>query len=326
MGNEVVHCNSCGIYEIEIHPHSRLGKCKSCGANVILPDLENHEILALLDEAFIARTSLKFAIAIWSIIDIVLLIGFIGVGIKGCSGTTSANQAEEYSKLLSTFTSTQTSDFVLEEGKEYGFMPDPEGCNVYLAKAISTDTIKIERWSKSLKTTKKMKFEKDVGTFRINEENSSFKWIDTEKTSFVFNFSDSDVSATKNIQSGIFTININTNDENKCSNFDTNISCYSYVNDDWHKYRAILMYETYVKIECWINTYSSGTLLYGYDYRLINVNSTDTDFKWNTNKSGFTLTCYDFSNSSYWKEGELVSFELEKADCTYKTTLEYLAR
>lgn len=61
MGNEVVHCNSCGSYEIEIKPHSRLGKCKSCGANVILPDLENHEILALLDEAFIARASLKFA-------------------------------------------------------------------------------------------------------------------------------------------------------------------------------------------------------------------------------------------------------------------------
>lgn len=58
---ESLRCNSCGSHEIDIQPHSRIGKCKSCGSVVILPDLENHEILGLLDQAYIFRTSLKFA-------------------------------------------------------------------------------------------------------------------------------------------------------------------------------------------------------------------------------------------------------------------------
>lgn len=268
--------------------------------------------------------SKKKKIVICSIAVIVVLIGLTGAITNGCS-INDKFQTEEYLKLIPTFTSTQTSDFVLEEGKEYGFMPDPEGCNVYLASAFSTDTLKIERWSKSLTTTPKMTFEKDIGIYRINDENSSFKWIDVEKTSFVFNFTDPDVRATKNRQPGIFTININSNDENKCSNCYEEISCYSFTNDDWHKYRAIPLSENYIKIECWARTYSDGTLLYAYDYRLLNICSNDTDFKWNSNKTGFALTCFDFSNKSYWKEEKLVLFELEKTGCKYNTVLEYLA-
>lgn len=263
-------------------------------------------------------------IVIWSAVGIVVLIGFIGVIIYG--GNTSAkNQLEEYLKLIPTFTSTQTSNFGLEFGKEYGFMPDPDGYNVYLAKAFSTDTIKIERWSKSSNRTSKMEFEKEIGTYRINDENSSFKWIDVEKTSFVFNFDDPDVRATNNRQPGIFTININSNDENKCSNYYEEISCYSFRNDDKHKYRAIPLSETYIKIECWATDYYDETLRYAYDYRLLNISSNDTDFKWNNNKTGFTLTCFDFSNKSHWSKEKLVSFELEKTACKYNTVLEYLA-
>lgn len=268
--------------------------------------------------------SKKKKIVIWSITAIVVLVGLVGAIADGCS-TNDKFQIEEYLKLIPTFTSTQTSDFVLEEGKEYGFMPDPEGCNVYLAKAFSTDTIKIERWSKSLQTTSKMTFEKDIGIYRINDENSSFKWIDVEKTSFVFNFTDPDVTATNNRQPAIFTININSNDENKCSNYYEEISCYSFRNDDYHKYRAIPLSETYIKVECWAKAYSYETLLYAYDYRLLNISSNDTDFKWNSSKTGFTLTCFDFSNKSYWKEEKLVLFELEKTGCKYNTVLEYLA-
>lgn len=64
MENKVLHCNSCGSYEIEIKSQTRLGKCKSCGANVILPDLEDHEILHLLDQAYIQRNNYAFDEAI----------------------------------------------------------------------------------------------------------------------------------------------------------------------------------------------------------------------------------------------------------------------
>ena len=60
MSNEIIKCNCCGGTEIEIKPHSRIGRCKSCGASVILPDLEDHEILALLDEAYIERSNFEF--------------------------------------------------------------------------------------------------------------------------------------------------------------------------------------------------------------------------------------------------------------------------
>lgn len=60
MSNEIIKCNCCGGTEIEIKPHSRIGRCKSCGASVILPDLEDHEILHLLDEAYIERSNFEF--------------------------------------------------------------------------------------------------------------------------------------------------------------------------------------------------------------------------------------------------------------------------
>ena len=35
MSNEVLRCNNCGSTEIVVSPHSRIGKCKSCGAFVL---------------------------------------------------------------------------------------------------------------------------------------------------------------------------------------------------------------------------------------------------------------------------------------------------
>ena len=65
MGNEKnIRCNVCGSNDIESLPHSRIGRCKSCGALLMLPDFEDHEILALLNQAYIQRTSYKFDEAI----------------------------------------------------------------------------------------------------------------------------------------------------------------------------------------------------------------------------------------------------------------------
>lgn len=59
-----IRCNVCGGNDIEFLPHSRIGRCKSCGALLMLPDFEDQEILALLNQAYIQRTSSKFDEAI----------------------------------------------------------------------------------------------------------------------------------------------------------------------------------------------------------------------------------------------------------------------
>ena len=57
---ESLHCPICGEHRLEIKPHHRIAHCPVCDASVILPDLEDHEILALLDQAYIQRSHYEF--------------------------------------------------------------------------------------------------------------------------------------------------------------------------------------------------------------------------------------------------------------------------
>ena len=59
-----IRCNVCGGNDIEFLPHSRIGRCNSCGALLTLPDFEDHEILSLLNQAYLQRTTYKFDEAI----------------------------------------------------------------------------------------------------------------------------------------------------------------------------------------------------------------------------------------------------------------------
>lgn len=61
---KIIRCNICGGNDIEFLPHSRIGKCKSCGALILLPDFEDQEIISLLNQAYLQRASYKFDEAI----------------------------------------------------------------------------------------------------------------------------------------------------------------------------------------------------------------------------------------------------------------------
>ena len=65
-----IRCNVCGGNDITFMPHSRIGRFNSCGALLTLPDFEDHEILALLDQAYIQRICCKFdeAIATYNLV------------------------------------------------------------------------------------------------------------------------------------------------------------------------------------------------------------------------------------------------------------------
>lgn len=225
--------------------------------------------------------------------------------------------------LTPTFTATQTGNNSIELGSQYAYMSDE--WNVYIAEPISDSVIKIEHWDKTMNSSKKVKFSEDIGSFKINDSETGFAWVDDEHTAFTFNLKDKNNSRVKG-QPVIFTINISDTDVCKGTDYDEKIACYSYQNDDWHNYRAIPLSEDLVKIECWYRGSSAGKFLFGYDMCVLNVNSNDTDFEWNADKSAFTITIKDPANHSYWKDNTFVSFTLENSGYQYYSVLDFLGK
>lgn len=219
--------------------------------------------------------------------------------------------------------SNSEDDLSIEKGTTYAYMSDE--WNVYIATAISDSVIKIDKWNKTLLTTKKMSYNSEIGSFKITDKTNGFAWIDDKHTAFMFNFSDKNNSDKKKISSSIFTISINDDDENKGTDYNEQVSCYSYTNDDWHMYRAIPLTDSLIKIECWSRGMSTGNFLFGYDWCLINCDDKTTDFEWADDEhTAFTITMRDLENKYYWKESKLISFVQENDGYTYDSVYGYL--
>ena len=213
----------------------------------------------------------------------------------------------------------------ITKGTEYAYMTDE--WNVYIATAISADIIKVENWNKTMSNSKSVSHEYDVGTFKISDSENGFAWVDDEHTAFVLSFKDKNNSKFKKGGTATFTINISDSDKNKGSNYSDKIACYSYQNDDWHLYRAIPLTETLIKIETWYRGSSVGTFLFGYDLRLIDTASGDTDFEWTDDEhTSFTITMRDEENKYEWKKESFVVFILENEDYTYFDVKSYLGK
>ena len=213
----------------------------------------------------------------------------------------------------------------ITKGTEYAYMTDE--WNVYIATAISADIIKVENWNKTMSNSKSVSHEYDVGTFKISDSENGFAWVDDEHTAFVLSFKDKNNSKFKKGGTATFTINISDSDKNKGSNYSDKIACYSYQNDDWHLYRAIPLTETLIKIETWYRGSSVGTFLFGYDLRLIDTTSGDTDFEWTDNEhTSFSITMRDEENKYEWKKETFVVFILEDEDYTYFDVKSYLGK
>lgn len=227
------------------------------------------------------------------------------------------------SDLTPTFTATQTGDNTIELGSQYAYMSDE--WNVYIAEAVSDSVIKIEHWDKTMNSSKKVKYSEDIGSFKLNDSENGFAWVDDEHTAFTFKLKDKGNSRVKG-QSVIFTINISDTDVCKGTDYDESIACYSYQSDDWHNYRAIPLSDKLVKIECWYRGSSLGSFLFGYDMCVLNVSGHDTDFEWNADKSAFTITITDPANKSNWKGDTFVAFTLENPNYSYFSVLDFLGK
>lgn len=240
-------------------------------------------------------------------------------------GATSANIPMVESVIRESKTLSQ--DNTIEKGSEYAFMSDE--WNVYIATAISDSVIQIARWDKTLSSDKSVEHDEDIGAFKINDPENEFYWIDDEHTAFAITFEDKNDTSEghnmKNRQSVVFTINNDSSDKNKGTNYNKKIACYSYENDSWHLYRAIPLHDNLVKIEVWYRSSSDDDYLYGYDLCVINPDLTDTDFEWTDDEhTSFTITMQDGINDYYWKKPEFVAFILENPKFKYKSVAEYL--
>lgn len=198
----------------------------------------------------------------------------------------------------------------IEKGAVYTFGHDE--FSLYCATAISDSLIKIEKWGKSLSTQKAFSNEYEVGTFRITDTACGFVWLDGEHTAFEFSLQDDDDWDFKKSQKVVFTLSGIDGDTNKGTNYDENGVCYWYENDDWHEYRAMLLSDNLLKIECWYRGIAIGGFNYGYDVVVIDLNAPVMGFEWTDDEhTAFTITLKDEQNSDL-KKGTFVSFTLDK--------------
>ena len=214
---------------------------------------------------------------------------------------------------------------VLDAGTEYAYMAD--AWNVYIAKVVSDNVVKVESWHKTSQSDKSLEYRGDLGSFRIRDAENSFSWVDESHTAFTLVIQDKNNSEVKKPTLVIFTINISDSDVYKGTDYDDSIACYTYVNDRWHTYRAIPLTDTLIKVECWYRT-SAGTFdkhCFAWDVGVIDTENTATDFEWGgANYGAFTITMRDPANKSYWKEEQLTSFILENEKYKYATVKDFL--
>ena len=217
---------------------------------------------------------------------------------------------------------TYNSDLTIEKGNKYAYMSDE--WNVYIASAISDSVIKIEHWGKTLSTSKTLTYKSDIGTYKINDRENGFSWIDEEHMAFIFTLQDKNNSRIKQPTSVVFTVNINDSDKNKGSNYDSEIICYSFRNDDWNFYRAIPLTETMMKIECWNRGFKFSEFLYGYDMGVIDLSESDANFEWTDDEhTAFTITMQDLANSNL-EEPTFVAFTMENLEYVYMNVKSYM--
>ena len=242
----------------------------------------------------------------------------------GRGGTSNSHTTPELVEVLES-QAVPVKDLTIEKGSEYAYMSGE--ATVYIATAVSDSIIKIERWGKNWLPDKAVKYEDDIGSYKINDPANGFSWIDDEHTAFNITFQDKNHSGMKKAHSVVFTIDISDSDICKGTNYNERIRSYLYRCDDWHIYRAIALTDNLIKVERWqrSDSFSWTPFLFARDLWFINPDETTTDFEWTDDEhTAFTITIQDEENKFYWKNKAFTVFELENKKADYKTVSDYL--
>ena len=294
-------------------------------------------IKASVQESFNTGKSSQMSEKSWIVLSILVAVAFflLLLSLLLHSVISKSNSSNEVSNSEVSIVSTTFDEITpdvsvaaaIEPGTEYAFMVD--AWDVYIARAVSSNVIKVESWYKSLQPDKEMKLRGVLGSYKIDDEANGFSWVDDEHMAFTLTIQDKNNSELKQPTAVIFTINVSDSDADKGTDYDKEIACYEYVNDDWHTYRAIALSDHLIKIECWYRTSSAfwESHRFGWDVGLIDTENTSTDFEWGDEQhNAFTITMIDPANDSYWKEKKLTSFILADEEYKYPTVLSFLEK
>ena len=218
----------------------------------------------------------------------------------------------------------KNAEFILEKGAEYTFMYDE--WTTYVATAISNSSLKLELWKKTMSNQKGPKKDEEIGVYKINDATNGFMWADAEqKLAFRFNFQGKMDGNQKKINLRYFTINVNDGDDNKGTDYNEQIKSFKYDRDKNYFYRAILLNNDIMKIECWSKGFLLTPDLFYYDCRLVDVSKNSNVFEWSDEeRTSFLITMKDEENGNLnWKGNENVFYEIENIGYKYNSILDY---
>lgn len=189
--------------------------------------------------------------------------------------------------------------------------------DLYVASEQKDGLIKIEKWRKGSSSDLKFVYDYDLGLFNVNDSDCGFSWIDDEKMAFAITLKDSKNMRLMKKTEVVFIAN---DDGNKFtgSHYSNDIASYSFENDDWYMYRAILLNETSIKIEVWDRGSSDSSFKYARDLCVFNLNDSKYNLQWSSDAhTAFSITLKDTKNL-YWGKEQRVLFTLENENYTSK--------
>jgi hypothetical protein len=270
------------------------------------------EIEAKADVKAHAKQSKKTDMTVWEILMAIslvsLLIALVG-GIFGIIDATDQNALLEQVKQMTYVEGIQETSETLsiEPGAvyTYGYKMN----NLYVATAVSSTVIKVERWTKDNLDDSDYEKKYDLGVYQITDSENGFCWLDAEHTAFRMVIEDKNNVRKNGSEETIFTELPNEADQGMGTNYVTTLLHYEYRYNDNYLYIAVPLSDDLIKIECWYKRWPEKWHSYCYDVYTVDLNNefSNIDFI-ESEHATFTATIMDAKNSNM-KEPIFVLFE-----------------
>lgn len=203
-----------------------------------------------------------------------------------------------------------------EKGARYSYATDAE---VYTGTVISDSLVKIESWERNPldSTLKKLS---DIGEYRIDEADDHVIWLDKECVAFVL---PDETDAKENPYGRVFNLDLKDDKGYLLSGYNENYSCFTYLSDERHMYRAIFLSDRCIKIECHTKEKAEEGFSFAYDVCTFNIKKNSLRFKWaDTFCTTFSVKMNDSKNPE-WSEVKKVIFD-EDAITTTQNLKDYI--
>lgn len=103
--------------------------------------------------------------------------------------------------------------------------------------------------------------------------------------------------------------------------------CFKYDRDSHYFYRAIMLNDNIIKIECWSKGFLLMPDLFYHDCRLNDVSEDSNEFNWSDEeRTSFLIVMRDEENGNWnWNKNENVFYEVENKDYKYNSISDYIS-